>query len=261
VTSRARASFASSEVAPGDSCHPTSRAEAWDIFRPALLRSRSPSASLVPNTVSSHWFNEPSSSLELAAPFSATPEPVDSPFLDPEVFPSPDAPDAASAADNVDRSPLAELRPLQSLTTGRRPQCVLQNCGASHEVCSPPAHEVREIHQPRACLTRFVPPPGFLSLLAACSLAYPPALFRAGSTHGVPPLQSLPLRPKPWHLSMPAALLTLPSRQLVASGWELHARCLQTLHAPLSRRPPRLVRAGRLQGLAPRRSPLPDARG
>lgn len=38
------------------------------------------------------------------------------------------------------RDPLAELRLLQSLTTSRRPQVLLQLCGASHEVWSPTAH-------------------------------------------------------------------------------------------------------------------------
>jgi hypothetical protein len=70
------------------------------------------------------------------------------------------------------RGPLTESRLLQSLTTRRRPQW-LQLCGASHEVSSPSAREDWRIHIPRACRTRFVPPPGFLTLLAASS---PPAV-------------------------------------------------------------------------------------
>lgn len=57
----------------------------------------------------------------------------------------------------------------------------------SHGVSSPSALEVSKVHSTRACLTRYGPLPGFLSLLGAFSSRYPPALFRAGSALGVLP--------------------------------------------------------------------------
>jgi hypothetical protein len=82
------------------------------------------------------------------------------------------------------RGPLTESRLLQSLTTRRRPH------GCSFAVplmrFLPLQHvEDWRIHLPRVCLTRFVPPPGFLTLLAASSPPARPALFHAGSAHGV----------------------------------------------------------------------------
>jgi hypothetical protein len=44
----------------------------------------------------------------------------------------------------------------------------------------------------RACLTRYGPPSGFLTLLTAFSLAVRPALFHAGGTHGVLPFRAFP---------------------------------------------------------------------
>jgi len=49
-------------------------------------------------------------------------------------------PTASSTVSLRGRDPLAELRLLQSFTTSRRPQVLLQLCGASHEVWSPTAH-------------------------------------------------------------------------------------------------------------------------
>jgi hypothetical protein len=59
---------------------------------------------------------------------------------------------------------------------------------------SPSAHEVREVHSTRACLTRYVPPAGFLTLLTACSFPSPPALFHAGNARGVSPSRAFPSR-------------------------------------------------------------------
>jgi hypothetical protein len=52
-------------------------------------------------------------------------------------------------------------------------------------ICSPGAH------YPRACLTRYVAPSGFPSLLTPSFSRSRPALFHAGNALGVTPLQSL----------------------------------------------------------------------
>jgi hypothetical protein len=70
--------------------------------------------------------------------------------------------------------------------------CVLQPRDASREVSSPSALAAGEVHSPRVCLTRYVPPPGFLTLLTAYALSSPPALFHAGSAHGVLPFRAFP---------------------------------------------------------------------
>lgn len=52
---------------------------------------------------------------------------------------------------------------------------------------------IREIHPPRVCLARFVPPSGFLNLLAVFPSPYRVALFRATDAYGVLPSElSLP---------------------------------------------------------------------
>jgi hypothetical protein len=109
----------------------------------------------------------------------------------------------------------------RALTTGRQPP-VLQLSGASPEVLSPSALEDGRVHSTRACLTRYVPPPGFLTLLAAFSPPTRPALFQAGGTHGVGSLQSFTLRTKPPHLSVLAALLTLASQLGLATTLQAH---------------------------------------
>ena len=119
---------------------------------------------------------------------------------------------------------------------------------ASPGVSSPLAPSVREIHSPRDCLSRFVPPSGFLNLLTAFPSPYLAALFHAADTWGFS-LQSFPLsrscyvsqRPLPSCRSAAATSLPkkgdprLPSpsglcspRESVASGLLLHspaARC------------------------------------
>jgi hypothetical protein len=91
------------------------------------------------------------------------------------------------------------------------PQAAAALCSAATPLVrfgAPSAHEGDGIHQPRACLTRFVPPSGFLTLLTVCSPITRPALFHAGGAHGISPLQSLSLQSKSLHLSVHATLMT-----------------------------------------------------
>jgi len=62
--------------------------------------------------------------------------------------------------------------------------------------------------QTRVCLTRYVPPPGFLTLLTAYSSTGYPALFHAGALMEFCPSELFP-RPEPRRLSTPDALLPL----------------------------------------------------
>jgi hypothetical protein len=140
----------SSEVTPGGRCPLVRRRVSfeepsgqlsWSFVLPQRVENWSGIASLVQRS--------PFILGNAAAPFEAAPGPVGPSFRDHEVFPAPDASAATSAAENGDRSPLAELRLLQSITTGRRPQSGfrLQRCGASHEVWSPSALEEGEVYQ------------------------------------------------------------------------------------------------------------------
>jgi hypothetical protein len=52
---------------------------------------------------------------------------------------------------------------------------------------APSALETRRVHQHGVATSRFVPPSGFLGLLAGYSSPHPPALFHAGNTPGVFP--------------------------------------------------------------------------
>jgi hypothetical protein len=61
----------------------------------------------------------------------------------------------------------------------------------SPEVWSPSAHSAREARLPRVYLTRHLPSSGFLTLLTSCFFPNLPALFHAGSAHGVLSLQGL----------------------------------------------------------------------
>jgi hypothetical protein len=53
---------------------------------------------------------------------------------------------------------------------------------------------IREIHSPRVCLARFVPPSGFLNLLAAFPSPHLAALFHAADACGVLPSELSPPR-------------------------------------------------------------------
>jgi hypothetical protein len=58
---------------------------------------------------------------------------------------------------------------------------------------APSAQSTSRVHSTRVCLTRYVPPPGFRTLLTACSSAGCPALFHAGALMEFLPLQSFSL--------------------------------------------------------------------
>jgi hypothetical protein len=54
----------------------------------------------------------------------------------------------------------------------------------------------RGVRSTRACLTRHLPAPGFLTLLPACSSSSPAGLFRPANALGVVPSKAFPLRPR-----------------------------------------------------------------
>jgi len=53
------------------------------------------------------------------------------------------------------------------------------------EFATPSTLEPGQVHSTPVCLAGYVPPPGFLTLTAACSLPGRPALFHAGNALGV----------------------------------------------------------------------------
>jgi hypothetical protein len=57
---------------------------------------------------------------------------------------------------------------------------------------APSARPPAESTKTRACLTRYVPPPGFLTLLTVCSSTGLPALFHAGALMEFRPFRALP---------------------------------------------------------------------
>lgn len=75
-------------------------------------------------------------------------------------------------------------------------------------VLSPSTHTGGRVHVlSRACLTRYVPPSGTLTLLTVFSAITPASLFRPADVLGFIP--SKPPHEEPQHLSMCLALLTL----------------------------------------------------
>jgi len=81
--------------------------------------------------------------------------------------------------------------PLQSLTCRTPPDPA--GSGSSLEVSSPTGFSATGVHSTRGYLTRYVPLPGFLNLLAASSSRSLPALFHAGTPLGVHPSGLFPL--------------------------------------------------------------------
>jgi hypothetical protein len=82
---------------------------------------------------------------------------------------------------------------------------------------APSALETRRVHLHGIATSRFVPPSGFLGLLAVYSSPYPPTLFHAGNTPGVFPSELGTFDPA-----------TLLSEELPSCGWS----------TPWVRRPP-----------------------
>jgi hypothetical protein len=63
----------------------------------------------------------------------------------------------------------------------------------SHGIFSPSALEESEVHSTRVCLARYVPLPGFLTLLGVCSSRNHSVLFHTENAHGVSPSGLFPL--------------------------------------------------------------------
>ena len=57
----------------------------------------------------------------------------------------------------------------------------------SHGIRAPTALAESEVHHTRVCLARYVPPPGFPTLLGVFSSRNLPVLFHTGNAPGVPP--------------------------------------------------------------------------
>jgi hypothetical protein len=141
------------------------------------------------------------------------------------------------------------------MTVARRPRiaCGMRR-GASHEVlgsCSTiqrvesTVASIARCHA-RGLPSRFVPSSGFFTLSTACSSTACPALFRAGSAHGVPRPSELFPRPEPWHLSVPCCLLAIHHHRRV--GRRLHRRTAVLIGAAARTGEVRVW----LQGFAPR---------
>jgi len=113
---------------------------------------------------------------------------------------------------------------------------------------------------PRAYRTRYVPPPGFLTLLTACSAPTPPGLFHPGGAHGVRPFRAFSSRgaaapsgarcPPDVHAAGPPRSIHPTSSR--AGPWSVHAGT-----------PSNRAEAGtrRLQGFAPLGSSWPSDGG
>jgi len=81
-----------------------------------------------------------------------------------------------------------------------RPPAVTRSAEAGHarmtplmRFVAPPALSTRRVHSTQACLTWYVPPSGFRTLLTVCSSNGLPGLVSCRSAHGVPALQSFSL--------------------------------------------------------------------
>lgn len=113
-------------------------------------------------------------------------------------------------------------------------------------------------HLPRAVHARYVPSPGFRTLLTACSASIPPGLFHPGGALGVRPFRAFPSRgavaPLGARCLPDVTASDSPRRALRASSraepWPVRAD-------PLGDRTE--VGASRLRGFAPLESPLPPA--
>jgi hypothetical protein len=78
--------------------------------------------------------------------------------------------------------PLSLLSPTESDRTWSPPNA---SAASSPRVRSPTAHAAPEARFTRVYLARHLPASGFLTLLPVCFLQNLPALFHAGSAHGV----------------------------------------------------------------------------
>jgi len=148
------------------------------------------------HAVSPYWFDVPSSSFDPPWRFRVRCRGSEDPVRagDLEVFPR-RPPHAAPEGTPCDS--LSELSLLQSMTARSRPQSCCSVAEPPMRFRSPSAHEVRKVHSTGALPAPYGPPPGFLSLLAVCSLPDPAGLVSCRRRSWGFALQSLSLRAKP----------------------------------------------------------------
>jgi len=148
--------------------------------------------------VSRYWFRDPSSHVA-SGPFRRTAT------LCLEVFPS--TPSRRTL--KVPGRSIHGVAPPSEYDRRGRPRFLHgMPRGASHEVSgSSSTYQLSSPLTPGLTSPRYVPSPGFFTLSTACSSTACPALFHAGSAHGVPCPSELSPRPEPWCLSTPRAFL------------------------------------------------------
>jgi hypothetical protein len=169
-------------------------------FRSTLLESRSPSAFSWPARYRFMGSAIPlHPSAITTAPKGAALESVDSDLLDPEVFPALATLTSlwATPRPAPGVTPPTELdHPQTTADFEYRPRRAVRPrlCGASHEVWSPSAYSGSWGLRTCAGLAfpDYDPSPGFRTLLTVCSPSVLPALFHAGSAHGVFPFRAFP---------------------------------------------------------------------
>jgi hypothetical protein len=131
--------------------------------------------------------------------------------------------------------PSTELRLLQSMAVRPVVACASRATSSHGVLGSFSTIRLTSPPYPRVCLTRYVPPSGFLTLLTAFSSTGYPALFHAGALMEFHPSELFP-RSKPYRLStvdalLPLAVPRLPTRcrrsdnRLATSAMTRHARC------------------------------------
>jgi hypothetical protein len=81
-------------------------------------------------------------------------------------------------------------------------------------------------HLPRACLTRYVAPSGFLNLLTLSFSRSRPALFHAGNALGVPPFRAFPLSSAAFRLIAGASTLMPLTKRFPKESLRLDSRAL-----------------------------------
>jgi hypothetical protein len=124
-------------------------------------------------------------------------------------------PDLAATAPSrlkSDAVPSVRLRSPSESDQARLPPIV--STAALLGLRSPSAHAAREARSTRVCLTRHLPASGFPTLLPACFFPNLPALFHAGSAHGVSSLQGVSPSQSLRSLSGPVPFVVLASAHL-----------------------------------------------
>jgi hypothetical protein len=124
-------------------------------------------------------------------------------------------PSRSSPQINFAVNPLLRLGPLRSLVAQSRRRHTRKRLPLLG-FPSPLAPSAWEVYLPtKLCLLRFVPSPGFLNLMTACSSQYLVALFHVTGTCGVLPSELSPCK-EPCRLSPAFALLSFPVQHPVS---------------------------------------------